>query len=96
MFASFEYSGLWWLPQRPDHRVAGTIRYSIDTGAILQLIGRLWEESPNSSDAPIPIILGLTSNGRVLTLLRSLLLRESFSAPGLSTMQIYSHFVLEG
>ena len=34
-----EWAGLWWLPDEPDHRVPGTLRYTADGGLRLILIG---------------------------------------------------------
>ena len=36
---SHEWSGLWWLPDAPDERVPGVLRYDRDGGAELTLIG---------------------------------------------------------
>lgn len=36
---SHEWSGLWWLPDAPDTRVPGVLRYDRDGGASLSLIG---------------------------------------------------------
>jgi hypothetical protein len=34
-----EWAGLWWLPDEPDHQIPGTLRYTIDDGLRLTLIG---------------------------------------------------------
>lgn len=34
-----EWSGLWWLPEAPDERVPGVLRYDREGGATLSLIG---------------------------------------------------------
>ena len=34
-----EWAGLWWLPDEPDQQVPGTLRYTIDDGLRLTLIG---------------------------------------------------------
>lgn len=36
---SHEWSGLWWLPEAPDERAPGVLRYDRDGGAMLTLIG---------------------------------------------------------
>jgi hypothetical protein len=37
--ASAEWAGLWWLPDDPDHRVPGVLRYEPGDGLVLSLIG---------------------------------------------------------
>lgn len=39
LIESHEWSGLWWLPDAPDERVPGVLRYDRDGGAELTLIG---------------------------------------------------------
>lgn len=41
MSDEFEVEGHWWLPDRPDHEVAGTLRFDLNEGARLSLIGAL-------------------------------------------------------
>lgn len=36
---SFELEGFWWLPEAPERRVAGVLRYSQDDGPVLTLTG---------------------------------------------------------
>ena len=38
---SFEASGQWWLPEKPDHKVAGTLTVSESGRSELRLIGSL-------------------------------------------------------
>lgn len=39
MSANFEYKGVWFLPENPGNKMAGTLRFSPHEGAILELIG---------------------------------------------------------
>jgi|GraSoiStandDraft_35_1057300.scaffolds.fasta_scaffold2274499_1 hypothetical protein len=41
-----EFEGLWWFPEKPYSRVAGTAAFSAETGVMLKLKGALDEESP--------------------------------------------------
>lgn len=34
-----EWAGEWWLPDKPDQKVPGTLRYTVDGGLVLTLIG---------------------------------------------------------
>jgi hypothetical protein len=46
-----EWSGLWWLPDDPDHQVPGILRYSPDDGLVLSLIGA-FEDRITSTPSP--------------------------------------------
>lgn len=35
----FEYKGLWWFPQFPEHQVAGTLKFHPTDGATLETVG---------------------------------------------------------
>lgn len=48
---SHEWSGLWWLPDAPDERLPGVLRYDRDGGAKLTLIGT-FEDRIMSSPKP--------------------------------------------
>lgn len=52
----FQSTGLWYLPSKPDEKIAGTLRYSPDDGLHLSLTGSLAE----SFDAqPFSLIYGV-------------------------------------
>ncbi|MGV9319469.1 ApeA N-terminal domain 1-containing protein [Streptomyces sp. NPDC003660] len=46
-----EWSGLWWLPNAPDQKVPGVLRYSPDDGLLLSLIGA-FEDRIMSTPSP--------------------------------------------
>ena len=39
MMDKFEYEGIWWLPDKPEKQVSGTLRFTPNEGVILDLIG---------------------------------------------------------
>ena len=53
--------GLWWLPDRPDRKVAGTLAYSPTTGLRLDVLGVLAE----NPEPPIPAVFGLMEGKKV-------------------------------
>ncbi len=69
--------GIWWLPEKPDERRSGTLRYSEQSGALLDLFGNF--PVNNTGEKPLifeletlrhhEIILGIGSKGENLTLL---------------------------
>jgi hypothetical protein len=64
--------GLWWLPNDPETKVAGTVSFAGDTGPTLRLIGAFWREEQTSTGAynltlpeAHPLIHGLCEQGEV-------------------------------
>ncbi len=39
MIEEFEYKGKWWLPDKPEKQISGTLRFNPTDGAVLELIG---------------------------------------------------------
>ena len=69
----FEFEGLWWLPETPEARVPGSLAFSPDSGASLDLLGSL--KDPGNHFAALgremvesERILGLSSKGKPVTL----------------------------
>ena len=91
MTAEFEYKGIWWLPDKPDEQIPGILKYSNDTGAILDLIGAL----PRGK-YKFDFILGFTENGKSVSLYNSFELQRGFNLPGIETTKIYSNFAFIG
>lgn len=48
---SAEWAGLWWLPEEPDKRVPGTLRYDGEGHVMLSIIGA-FEDRITSNPAP--------------------------------------------
>ena len=70
---SFEYSGVWWLPYRPEHKVPGTVKFAEEDRIILALNGLLETVQVHNFPELLfkrhPLILGLTSDGLAITLI---------------------------
>ncbi len=98
LFDEFEYQGLWWLPDQPEARIAGTVSVNSEGRIALDLIGSLRAEHAfeHSDVFQPPIVLGLTARGKWITLYNNFELRSSSSFPGLTTSRLHSHFVLIG
>lgn len=39
MSEKFEFKGIWWLPDKPEEQISGTLRFVAAEGAVLELIG---------------------------------------------------------
>lgn len=67
---SLDEAGVWFLPEAPNKRVAGTLRFDQESGATLDLVGSLKDVvSFGQSFEPL-IVLGITTKGKPITLYR--------------------------
>ena len=64
----FEYNGLWWLPENPDKKISGTLKFHPVEGANLELIGSFKGIEDLNTVLQPDIISGITSNGKIITL----------------------------
>ena len=96
MIKEFEYKGIWWLPDNPEKRISGTLRFTPNEGAILDLIGSI-EDIKNMNKTLEPeIVLGISSNGKNITLYKCFETKSSFSSEGFQTSLFYANFVFIG
>jgi len=100
MMDKFEYKGRWWLPDKPEKQVSGTLRFTPNEGAILELIGSF----KDTKDILKPeIILGISSNGKKITLHKCFetkcfetKTKSNVSFPGLLTSSFYANEIFVG
>jgi hypothetical protein len=76
-----EYQGYWWLPEKPNLKVFGTLRLS--PRAELELLGAFSEPTGQFRPTVTDIILGLSSKGQRITLHRCLQSGHGHSFPGI-------------
>ena len=95
MMDKFEYEGIWWLPDKPEKQISGTLRFTPNEGAILELIGSF----KDTKDILKPeIILGI-SNGKKITLhkcFETFGTKSNVSFPGLLTSSFYANEIFVG
>lgn len=99
MLKEFEYQGEWWLPNQIEIRIPGTLKFSQNEGAKLELIGS-FKESKNRHIFTNPeIILGISSGGKIITLYRCFETESIVNIPGslrssffVQTIFIGTHF----
>ena len=95
MQTPFELKGYWWLPNLEDNQLPGTLTYSQEDGAILELVGVF--DSKKLEPAPqLPIILGITQQGKPITLHKCIINNWSYPLVGLGGGKYRAHFVFEG
>jgi len=90
-----EFTGFWWLPDNPDLRIPGLLTLVPFSEAYIELQGDLrniaWGEDFNP-----PILLGISSNGKFITLERCLLANRTHSFSGFPTARFLVHKVYIG
>jgi len=96
MMKKFEYKGIWWLPDKPEEQIPGTLRFTPDEGAVLDLIGSFKDIKDMNKILEPEIILGVSSNGKNITLHKCFETKSSFSFPGFQTSSFYANLVFIG
>lgn len=92
----FEHQGLWWLPDKPDDRIPGTLKFDPIDGAILNLMGSLKDLEDFTNVVRPALILGLLSNGKAVTLRDCLDAGSTISFPGIPMSSFYVEMVFIG
>jgi len=99
MDQEFEYKGTWWLPDKPEKRVSGTLTFTPNKEANLDLMGSFKDiKNKNKSEILEPeIILGVSSDGKYITLYKCLETNSTTSFPGFQTSSRFlANLVFEG
>ena len=81
MIEEFEYDGIWWLPEKPDNKVSSKLKFHPVEGLKLQLIGSFKELKDLNTFLQPLIILGITSNGKIITLYKCCESQSHMSMP---------------
>ncbi len=92
----FEYTGVWWLPDNPENKLPGTLKFNQLEGAVLRLDG-LFENisEKNLWNLLYPeIILGVSFTGENISLYKCFENKREVS--GHSTSSFYANFVFIG
>jgi hypothetical protein len=91
---SWEMAGLWWLPDQPESRVVGQVRYSSDDGFRLEIpfgfLGALREGAMPIDPPPVPSVRGLLKNGKCATLFNVIRTNFSINMPGAGSEEYYA------
>jgi hypothetical protein len=90
MIEEFEYSGMWWLPEDPEKQVCGILKFTPNKGAVLDLIGSF----KDTTETP-KIILGISSNGKDITLYECFEIRKRLNYSYGSTTSSFSFYANE-
>jgi len=96
MIKAFELKGFWWLPDAPQKKVFGTLSFSQEIGAQLELYGVLKQPNHRGQLPNEDFILGFSVDGKEITLLESFSGRTKFSFPGITSSVYTSNMVFLG
>jgi hypothetical protein len=93
----FEYNGMWWLPEKPNNQIPGTLKFHPVEGANLELIGSFKrpKEFLNALLKP-NIILGITTNSKIITLYRCDESKSKMNISGILSSSFIAHIIFLG
>jgi len=90
-----ELRGFWWLPERPDDKVAGILTFPAEESIRLELIGAL-KDLPDLVNSQSPeVVLGI-ADGKLVTLVDCIESRISLSLPGCMSQSFVAAMALVG
>jgi hypothetical protein len=85
---SFERNGLWWLPEDETKKVAGTLTFTAEDGLRFRTIGGFDEEPFSMSQEDRPVILGISEDRQLVTLVQCLFTSSNFGVPGYQSLHM--------
>jgi len=77
-----EYKGYWWLPDKPQEKIVGTLKIAPNGKATLELTGSFTDIGHINKMLKPDIILGFSSDGKQITLYKCIETRKNASIPG--------------
>jgi len=93
---SFEYKGLWWIPANPEDKVTGFLKFNPSDGIKLELIGSFKSSEEAPKRVKYPIILGLSTDGKLVTLYKCYESGTTLSFPGMMVSSFRAKFAIVG
>lgn len=95
MQSPFELKGYWWLPNLEENKLPGTLTFSQEDGASLEILGVFDIKKTPQVEKPI-IILGNTQQGKPITLYKCFYTHWIDSLTGLGGSKYHVHVIFEG
>jgi hypothetical protein len=96
MTNSISFKGVWFLPIDPNKKVAGILSFNQEDGAELELIGQLSSILDFNEIHSPEIILGISTDGKLITLYKNYEYFKSKSIPGFGISKYNTQFILIG
>jgi hypothetical protein len=100
MTTEIDFKGIWFLPENENNEqehITGNLTFSKDNGCDLALLGTLLDEFSDSNKNQDPeFILGLTSDGKRITLYKCFEYTRTISLPGIETSTYQPSYIFIG
>jgi len=94
---SFSLGGYWWLPDKPDQEIYGTLRYQPEAAPELTLEGSFKEFTPVASEYLSNVVIhGMTPNGIACTLVGAYQKSNIMHMPGITTSEFFCNRLFVG
>ncbi len=91
---TFSLGGYWWLPDKPDHKIYGTLQYQPEAAPELTLEGSF---NPYASDYLLNIVIhGTTADGLACTLTDAYQKVNRMHMPGMTTSEFFCNRLFVG
>jgi len=87
------YQGIWFLPEYPENKITGLLNFDPKKGTDLELFGFLSEVHDSNY---IEIIVGITSDGKEITLYKCSRYHLGFNSNGFKTSKYEAQYFLKG
>ncbi|MGN6268218.1 MAG: HEPN domain-containing protein [Ginsengibacter sp.] len=95
MQEKLEFKGYFWQPENQEYHIAGVLKFDQYEGIDLELFGE-FKKRLNSNSKENNIVLGITSNGKKITLLNCHEYSRGLSLPGFQHSSISSIYLFIG
>ena len=94
---SFSLGGYWWLPDKPDQKIYGTLRYQPEAAPELTLEGSFQKFTHDASDYLSNVVIhGMTPNGIGCTLVDAYQKSNRMHMPGITTSEFFCNRIFVG
>jgi hypothetical protein len=91
-----EFNGYWWLPERPERMLPGTLIYDPEQETRLTTIGSFVDLNEFQRLNRVEMILGVSTNGKIITLHNLIPAGLQITAPGLTSANYIASVVFLG
>src|SRR5947209_5494647 len=95
MQSEHHFRGAWFIPGKTEDQIPGILSYSPQKGAELQLFGIL-SESENKDQFDLPVICGITEDGKEITLYKCFRNNRHFNSNGLESCSFEAIYMFVG
>jgi len=92
----FELAGFWWLPNKPENKIPGSIKFDPIDGITLDLLGSLLEMREMGRVHNQDIILGVTPDRKLVTAYKCFETGVTYSFPGFPKTSYQADYLLLG